>query len=416
MISKLSTVLKRIRGVHRDDGIRGVMLWCARFPPNWVGQRVVRSRSLSRRDLRTSVASCGDVWHLEPEDTIRIEHSTDEEQRLFGEYPDAFDPTTPFVCEVEGFDIVGPKAIALSDGKVIMETVHLPRFDLDILKGNGESAVEPVVVLHLLDALSGNSGNERSFGSESVFLLVCQDTSYYHWIVEYLPKLRLLERYQTETGQYPTILIEPSPPDYVLQSLELAGYDSDRYERWSGSRRHVERLLVPSHRTQVLNPHVPDESTYQPSISGLTWLRSRVLGNLDADSGPDSGTRIYVSRQETQSNRGRRVLNYEELMSFLDERGFTSYALEKLSFEQQVELFADAQVIAGPHGAGLVNMLFANDPVVVEFFAEHRQEPYFYHMAKMLGFDYAPVVAESRGDDFLVDVPSLRDHFDELGI
>jgi len=356
------------------------------------------------------------VGHLEGDDTVRIVYSSEEQRQLFGRYPDVFKPSRPFICEIEDCDIVGPKAVALSDGRVIMDTVHLPRFDLNVLKEVGKSDIETSVLLDFLRALSGRPKTEELFESEYVFPLVSQDVSYYHWIVEYLPKLRLLERYQTRTGHRPTILIEPSPRDYVVESLELAGYGSNRYKQSKSVCQRAETLVVPSHRNYTLNRHLPDRSAYDPSMSDLTWLRSRMRSKVGADSTGDSGERIYVSRQQTGSNRGRRVVNYRELMDFLSERGFTSYALETLPFKKQVELFSDAQIIVGPHGAGLANMLFADDPTVVELFPNDKQEPYFYHMANMFGFDYTPVVADTKGNDLVVDVSSLQTRFDELRI
>jgi len=416
VVDDLSKLAKRIRGVHSDAGLWGVLWWFARYPPNAIAQRIVQSRSLTRQDLRNLESSCNTIWYLEDDGTIEISYASKKEKRIFEKYPSQISPRRQFVCDIEDCHIVGPNAVALADGNVITETVHLPRFDLDVLKRPSESYLDSSVLIEFVRALSATPSKQDHYDFDCIFPLVCQDQSYYHWIVEYLTKIRLLEHYQDRTGRQPTILIEPEPRDFILESLELAGYSSSMCREWDGTHGTVEHLALPSHQCHILNPHVTSLSEYYPSRSGLQWLRSRLRSSIDTDSHTAEETRIYVSRQEADSDRGRKVVNYDELMNALRDRGFKSYTLENLDFKEQIELFADARVVVGPHGAGLVNVLFSDNPLLIELFPQHRSEPYFYHICRMFDAEYEPIVTEAEGDNLMIDIPSFTARLDDLGV
>jgi capsular polysaccharide biosynthesis protein len=104
----------------------------------------------------------------------------------------------------------------------------------------------------------------------------------------------------------------------------------------------------------------------------------------------------------------RKVLNYDELKIVLDEFGFKSYELENLSFQKQVEIFSSADIVMGPHGAGLVNMIFSEDPVVIELFPENKLKPHFYFICEMMDFSYRGVIMDSEKSDLVVDTDDLR--------
>ena len=73
--------------------------------------------------------------------------------------------------------------------------------------------------------------------------------------------------------------------------------------------------------------------------------------------------RIYISRKNALY---RKVLNEELLIPHLKSLGFSIYNLENLTFVDQIQLFASAEFIIGPHGAGLSHIIFTNNPVIME--------------------------------------------------
>lgn len=114
--------------------------------------------------------------------------------------------------------------------------------------------------------------------------------------------------------------------------------------------------------------------------------------------------------------RGRKVVNYQQFINELYDRGFKPYILEELSFQEQVNLFTDADIILGPHGAGFANMIFSNDPLIIEMFPKDVLRPHFYFLANVLGYKYEGIVTESYKGDLVVDIESFRNQMDEITV
>jgi capsular polysaccharide biosynthesis protein len=80
--------------------------------------------------------------------------------------------------------------------------------------------------------------------------------------------------------------------------------------------------------------------------------------------------------------------NRDELMAAISQLGFEKYVLEDLTPEEQIELFYDADVVVGTHGAGLTNLLFSPHTRVLELFPRDFVEPHYLFMCKSLGHMY----------------------------
>ena len=113
-----------------------------------------------------------------------------------------------------------------------------------------------------------------------------------------------------------------------------------------------------------------------------------------------------------------RVLNEAELEAFLKPYGFRTVELSQISFREQVELFHRAEIVLGPHGAGL-NVLFhcGKIPVVV-LHPNQKPQNHYHTLARGLGQDYHFVLHHGDIDsDFEVDLPALKRVLEgELGL
>jgi capsular polysaccharide biosynthesis protein len=77
--------------------------------------------------------------------------------------------------------------------------------------------------------------------------------------------------------------------------------------------------------------------------------------------------RIYVTRGNQRNTR--RFVRETELLSGLEKRGFAVVDPGSLSVQDQIDHFAAADVIVGPHGAALTNLVFAKEGArVLELF------------------------------------------------
>ena len=163
-------------------------------------------------------------------------------------------------------------------------------------------------------------------------------TAYFHWLVECLPRLALLDPYlDAIDGFFVPERMEPA----LIQSLEAFGISESRLIRQTNASHFApEHLLVPAYCAGRNVPAWVSE-----------FLRTRVLPNTR----PTKRRRIYVSRADAGK---RRVVNERELLPVLDRHEIELCRPSELTFAEQAALFDAADLVVGPHGAGLTNALF----------------------------------------------------------
>ena len=299
----------------------------------------------------------------------------------------------PFVAELRNAELVGSRAVTVApDGRFVLDTALCS--DTLLVRDLAATLREGVIPRQG----AGTRDTEPRFET-AVSLVGPWCRGYFHWFSEWLPRLEGVVRYERQTGRIPTVLLPPDPPQWLSDSVRLAGFDPDRCVEWSGPGAAVDRLVVPSIRRAL--PADDSRDGYTNAPEGYRWVRETILGNLDRD--PPAADRIYVSRSAAEE---RRVVNEEAVVAALDSRGFEPYALEELSFPEQVALFAGAEAVVGPHGAGLVNAIYGDDLAVVELFGDYENACYFT-MAEGLGFEYACMACDPVGAHLRVDVDEL---------
>lgn len=220
-------------------------------------------------------------------------------------------------------------------------------------------------------------------------------SNYYHWILQHLPKLRALRYYHGEIGDAPKILIEPNPPKWQLDAIDVFAPSYERIE-WDG-RPIGAPSLIPVH-------HLTSPDAFEPSMSDLRWLQSHAHDSINLDI-TEPTERIYISRDDADS---RRVRNEDELMEMLQKYGFVRILLSEYSFPEQVALFANADTAIGPHGAAFANLIFAGEISVLELMQSDNVRSYFYALSELFGFEYDWIECERYRDDIVVDVAQVE--------
>lgn len=320
----------------------------------------------------------------------------------------------PFVAVVPNGKLIGYTGLGYSDADgVILETAIAQRriLERDLRK-------HPLSVARILAHENGfGTGPDPEPDYEEVCPLVNLYSNYYHWVQNTLTRLEGVRRYEARTGRKPKLLIRNDPPSWVLESLEVMGFDDDRVVEWGRKRGTAERLVVPSLRRLEFQYPARAHSHVGTGYRSLAappnaceWLRDVATENVATERFETGSTdRVYISRADAHR---RRVRNEDEVMDLLEEYGFERYVLSDLSFPEQVALFDSADAIVAPHGAGLVNMIFASDCRVVEL-APDPLRPTFFMLAETMGFDYSFLHCESDGRDITVDTAELEGLFSE---
>ena len=110
------------------------------------------------------------------------------------------------------------------------------------------------------------------------------------------------------------------------------------------------------------------------------------LRDAALDTKPAEAEIIYVARQDTGR---RRVTNEVEAISMMVAEGVKVIAQGDHSVREQINLFAKADGIIGPHGAGLTNVAFCRPGTICyELIPSAYVNPCFARLAQAGGLEY----------------------------
>jgi capsular polysaccharide biosynthesis protein len=199
----------------------------------------------------------------------------------------------------------------------------------------------------------------------------------------------------------------------VLTNTDLPTFQRDIYRFVQQLHPNVRFEAVPPNERWRLRRlfHVDDYQPIKRTFADpglLEFVRSLVFQGYGMRQTTHGNRRIYVSRNDTPR---RRVANEDEILPVLSERGFEAVPPGRLSFRDQVALFNDADAVAGPHGAGLTNILFApRSAKVLEIFPANKLKNTYFLLATSLRQTYRPLIGENgdRKEWFRVDARSVE--------
>lgn len=215
-----------------------------------------------------------------------------------------------------------------------------------------------------------------------VLLQSPQSGVYYHWLLEVLPRLAVLE----SVGLMPSgfrCLVPPLRP-FHEQTLQAAGITSDRWQVCAPDTRYLcERLLS----TSDLCP--------QGGVERLApWLRAALRGDT-ADTPADE--LLYITRKDAGL---RDVPNEGDIVAVVKRFGGRTVSLDELPVREQARLFAGARCLVTAHGSALANLVFCRPgTAIVELAAPAYVRLLYARMATRLGLRYWILVGEGPREE-----------------
>ena len=200
--------------------------------------------------------------------------------------------------------------------------------------------------------------------------------NYYHWTLDIITKLAMVDlstidlvwTYSDSSFQQEYLSAFGIGPDKILTAKRVAYWQA--------------RELVYT-------------SAHPRRAASVDFLRSTARELFGVELQNEAHRRLYISRRDSA---GRHVVNNDEVLECLRPLGFEEIVLSDLGVQEQMQLFADAEFIIGPHGAGLINGIFSRPQTkVIELFSPQLVVPPFYHQLTNAQLNYAFLVGE--GDE-----------------
>lgn len=188
--------------------------------------------------------------------------------------------------------------------------------------------------------------------------------NYFHWMFECLPRLRFLREAAV-------------PYDWVYACRKLP-YQSEAFAHLGlPAEKIIDTAEVPYLRADQM---VLPRRVHMSESWIIPWLREVLLPLGHKATGRERPRRVYISRRKASS---RGVTNDAELLELLRARGFVEVRMEELALAEQIALFAQAEAIVAPHGAGLTNLVFSEPgQLVVELIAEGYNSTLYQDLAR----------------------------------
>jgi capsular polysaccharide biosynthesis protein/Flp pilus assembly protein TadD len=229
--------------------------------------------------------------------------------------------------------------------------------------------------------------------TEAILLGVGGNGNYYHWLIDFVPRLHTIWRHSLRHGPLAKVplLLSDKCPAAIVDFLGYLGIEKTMLTIVpEGIPVSVDKLYVPSlpswslrtlgrsirHDNQLLAPHIENWST---------------AGDI-----ADSPERVYISRGLAAQ---RRVVNEAEICQLLRKWGFTIITPDSSDIRQQIASLMKAKVLISAHGAGLANMRFAPSGCeVIEFTYLDNPPQHISRLASACGHLYHAVFCTALSD------------------
>lgn len=250
----------------------------------------------------------------------------------------------------------------------VSETTHYP----NSLLSDGKKVIDPTdeIVMSLKDVdvkKKFNLSETKKYNIEKtpVFYFIYNTDNYYHFIYDTLPYLISYFKLKERFNDLKLLMAYPNKNmkkfyNFNLEFLELIGiYEDDII--MSNMDTIYENVYVSNSYTHGINSNLPPrKEVYE--------FYKKLMSNILCDT--KTPNLIYISRRTwvhgDSSNIGtnytnrRKLINEDELVSFLNEKGFTEVFTEKLTTKEKLCLFKNAKIVVGAIGGGLSNVLFSS--------------------------------------------------------
>lgn len=212
--------------------------------------------------------------------------------------------------------------------------------------------------------------------------------NYYHWNVDVLPKLGIVELAGYSLDDIDRIVLRDFNQKFHHDAFARLGIAEKKlYLTENAPYFQCERLLHVDLRNFVgmqMNRVVPE------------YLRSVFLDS------PQSARdrKLFIARA---NNHARPITNQDEALDLVGRYGFETVYMEGLSLAEQAQMFNSASVIVGTHGAGLTNLVYCEPgTTVVEIYGEHVYS-FFYGLSNLCQLRYIPILSSADDYDAVVD-------------
>jgi hypothetical protein len=294
-------------------------------------------------------------------------------------------------CIIEGHSTHYPQPLIKTDKELLLPTIE--RF-MSLGRGTVyESEME----------WECKNTNINKVETTPVFYFVYNCANYFHWIYDTVPYLYSYFKEKEVNDKLKLLINVPEGKDdlyvFVYETLDLLGIKKDDLIFLDKDTKY-ETLIIGSSLTHNRMSLKPPHSNVFSIIDSMEGTSSKVK-------------RVYVSRRTwtrpksnnigTDYTNERRCINEDEVVEMLKGYGFKEIFCEDLSMKEKIGLFRSAEIVVGPIGGGMANILFCKPNTNVisinspEFFKINKRLEYALTHTKLCMFENTEFVDRKSG-------------------
>ena len=233
--------------------------------------------------------------------------------------------------------------------------------------------------------------------------------NYFHFMFDVLPKLWLIEsKIKFEEIDY---FLLNKKIDWQIKILSMIGVSSNKILS-AKQYRHIKATRVIS----VTHPWYL-EGYIQEQVANIPdWIIYELRAHFLNKNISKKNLKIFIDRSDSKFKHCK-IINNNELISFLENKNFQIVKPEKLSLNQQIDIFNNAKIILGGHGAALTNIIFCEKNTnIIEFIPSSHPSRKCERISKILNLNYFRFITKDTKDDkrlpynINVDLSELEKH------
>jgi hypothetical protein len=300
------------------------------------------------------------------------------------------------------------------NGLVIKDGVRIHYDDSQNLYSDFNAGIHQFVVKNIYSDSTYVRNLPKINLSEISTISSKDDSNYFHFIIESLPKL--FYNGKLNVPEFPLIVNSNTPRQFSDLIRALLPIDLVTLPKYS---------ILDAANVEIFNPItcLPDSELLSNNVtsyideSAVSAFKNYILENDFAQS----STKIDKVILDRQSLR-RKCLNSKQILDFANAQGFVTVDPSKLTLVEQFALINNAKVVINFGGAAMANFIFANRDVklitllssnlfdfhIPAILSKIAQANHFYVLGKPIKSKNLMNIYEKQHIDYYVDTGDLR--------
>lgn len=157
------------------------------------------------------------------------------------------------------------------------------------------------------------------------------------------------------------------------------------------------------------NDYIVTDNLYRGLTGHEGWRVTKKLLGQQATI-PQKRNRVFIERKDRHA---RTISNKAEIYPILAKYNVRIVYLDDLSYQEQIAIFQESELIIGAHGAGLANIIWSHSKktTLIEIFSCDFIRPDYHWLASLFEIKYKCLVGESLDVrlNFYLNAPSLEE-------